>query len=347
MKVGVIGAGKIGNTIAAYLKNDFEVSLVDKNNKHFSHNFPVRKLDVNNIDSLNSFVNKNDIIVSAAPFQATKKIANVCSGFADQKAYFDLTEDVETTEYIKTLNGHFMMPQCGLAPGAINIIANHLIKQFMKVVNVNIRVGALPLYPSTAMAYNFTWSVDGLLNTYINFCDALIDGKKEKLFPLDGLETLYIDGTKYEAFNTSGGVGTLCETYSGKIQNLNYKTIRYPNHHKAIKVIFSDLDLKNNKDTFKTIFNKTVPYTTDDVVIILVKVQGYKNDDNYVEQNYFKKIYGDGTFSAIQRATASGICSNIVSYASSKIPLTHNGFIKQEDIGFDIFTNNKFGKIFL
>ena len=334
--VGVIGAGKIGKTIASYLKEDFKVSLADKNH---DHNYEY--LDAADTKQLVKFIDKNDIIVSAVPYYLNKNIANLCSEL--HKAYFDLTEDVEVTTYIKELTGDFMMPQCGLAPGAVNIIANNLIQKFDEVETVDLRVGALPRYSINEMAYYLTWSTDGLINEYCNMCDMIIGGKIVQQPSMIGLETIYIDGVKYEAFNTSGGIGTLCETYQNKVKNMSYKTIRYPGHYKAMKFLVSDLNLAKNKKNFAELFNKEVPHTTDDVVIILVKVTGYKNNQ-LIEKTYHKKIYGNKKFSAIQKATASGVCSIIVAYNQSK--LKSKGFIKQEDVPFKVFTSNKFGKIY-
>ena len=334
--VGIIGAGKIGKTIAYYLEQEsFQVSLADKNHDH-------EYLDATNTKHLVKFVAKNDIIVSAGPYYLNNIIANFSVELG--KAYFDLTEDIEVTNYIKRLNAKtFVMPQCGLAPGAVNIITNNLIQQFDEVETVNLRVGALPRYSINEMAYYLTWSTDGLINEYCNMCDMIINGKIVQQPSMLGLETIYIDGVKYEAFNTSGGIGTLCETYQNKVKNMNYKTIRYPGHYKAMKFLVSDLNLAKNKKKFAELFNKEVPHTTDDVVIILVKVIGYKNNQ-LVEKTYHKKIHGNKKFSAIQKATASGVCSNIVAYNSGK--LKGNGFIKQEDVSFNIFTSNKFGKIY-
>ena len=84
------------------------------------------------------------------------------------------------------------------------------------------RVGALPAFPTNALKYNLTWSVDGLINEYCHPCEAIHEGAMTAMLPLEGLEHFSLDGVEYEAFNTSGGLGTLCETLSGKVRNLDY-----------------------------------------------------------------------------------------------------------------------------
>ena len=141
--------------------------------------------------------------------------------------YFDLTEDVAATREIMRLAEGAktaFMPQCGLAPGFIGIVAHHLASGFDSVRDVQMRVGALPAFPTNALKYNLTWSVDGLINEYCHPCEAIRNGEIIEVLPLEGMEHFSLDGTEYEAFNTSGGLGTLCETLEGKVRTLNYRT---------------------------------------------------------------------------------------------------------------------------
>ena len=205
------------------------------------------------------------------------------------------------------------------------------------------RVGALPKYPTNAMAYYLTWSTDGLINEYVNDCDVLSNHKHIKTQPLDGLEQVYIDGDRYEAFNTSGGSASMCDTFSDKVKSLSYKTIRYPGHQASMKFLLDDLNLKHNKKKFVDLFDQEVPYTTADVVVMLVSVIG-KKDGQLLEKTWSKKIYGEDGHSAIQRTTASGVCSVVTAYARGE--LTGEGFISQESIDYKVFTNNKFGQVY-
>ena len=99
------------------------------------------------------------------------------------------------------------------------------------------RVGALPQFPTNALRYNLTWSTDGLINEYCNFCEVIHDGRRLEVLPLEGLEHFSLDGVRYEAFNTSGGLGTLCETLAGRVRTLNYKTVRYNGHRELMQFL--------------------------------------------------------------------------------------------------------------
>ena len=172
-------------------------------------------------------------VLSALNFSFNPKVAQAALNTG--LSYFDLTEDVATTRAVKEISNHarpgqIFMPQCGLAPGFVSIAAHHLAKQFDKLDSVRLRVGALPQFPTNEMKYNLTWSTDGLINEYGNPCESIHEGELIEVLPLEGLEHFSLDGIDYEAFNTSGGVGTLCETLEGKVRSLDYKTIRYRGH---------------------------------------------------------------------------------------------------------------------
>ena len=331
-KIAIIGKGNIGWAIKQLLREDYEIK----------HGDITEGLDAREISQVKDFLKDMVAVISAGPFAINKNIATVAAEMGI--GYFDLTEDVETTEFIRTLNSKsVMMPQCGLAPGAINICAAGMIEKFDKVSEVMMRVGALPRFTNNEMSYYLSWSTNGLINEYCNDADAIYEGKCIKVLPLEGAEKLMIEGEAYEAFNTSGGCATMCETYENKVDNLSYKTIRYPGHLNHMKFLFNDLHLKKNQEILEKLFDKEVPRTTNDVIVFFVKVIG-EIDGILQEKTYQKKIYGDERFSAIQRTTASGVCSVLEMFISKKI--ASHGFIKQESILWEDFIDNKFGKVY-
>jgi|TARA_Y200000002_G_scaffold43234_1_gene31410 saccharopine dehydrogenase-like NADP-dependent oxidoreductase len=331
-KIAIVGSGNIGWALRQLLKNDYDLKQGD-----IADGF-----DALDIEQVKDFLKGNDAVISAGPFKVNKNIAKVAADFGI--AYFDLTEDVETTEYIKTLESKsILMPQCGLAPGAINICAAGMMKEFDKVNEVLMRVGALPRFTTNEMSYYLSWSTNGLINEYCNEADAIYEGKPVKVMPLEGIEKIVIEGESFEAFNTSGGCATMCETYEDEVENLTYKTIRYPGHVSHMKFLFNDLHLKKNKEILEKLFDKEVPRTKNDVIIFFVKVIGVI-DGVLQEKTYLRKIYGDEKLSAIQLTTASGVCSALKMYLDGKI--TNQGFTKQESLSWDDFLNNNFGKVY-
>src|SRR6202022_331434 len=268
MDVGIVGAGKIGESIATLLETcGFcgRVRLGDSRPLQDISDLEkaeFKQLDVARPAELESFITDCDAVVSAAPYYLNKTIAEVCA--KHETSYFDLTEDVETTNYVRILSENSratFMPQCGLAPGAINIIASGLAHSFKTIRSVEMRVGALPLSASNQMKYYLSWSTAGLINEYCHCGEALYRGQRMPTLPLDGVEHLTIDGVEYEAFNTSGGVATMCETFEGRVNELNYKTLRYPGHRDLMKFLLNDLNLSHKQDLLTQIFDQEVPMT--------------------------------------------------------------------------------------
>tara|TARA_Y100000748_G_scaffold142371_1_gene119337 strand:- start:8500 stop:9507 length:1008 start_codon:yes stop_codon:yes gene_type:complete len=331
-KIGIVGSGNIGWALKQLLKEDYDVKQGD-----ITDGF-----DATDINQVKTFLEGVDAVVSAGPYAVNKNIAQIA---ADESiGYFDLTEDVETTDFIKELKSEsILMPQCGLAPGAINICAASMMEEFDDVKEVLMRVGALPRFTTNEMSYYLSWSTNGLINEYCNEADAIYEGKPIKVMPLEGAEKLVIEGESFEAFNTSGGCATMCETYADKVENLTYKTIRYPGHLNHMKFLFNDLHLKKNKDILEKLFDKEVPRTKNDLIIFFVKVIGLI-DGVLQEKTYLRRIYGDERFSAIQLTTASGACSALKMFLDGKI--SSKGFIKQESLSWKDFIDNKFGSVY-
>ena len=331
-KVGIVGSGNIGWALKQLLKEDYDIKQGD-----ITDGF-----DASDIKQVKTFLLGLDAVISAGPFAVNKNIAQIAA--EESIGYFDLTEDVETTEYIRNLESKsILMPQCGLAPGAINICASGMMEEFDSVNEVLMRVGALPRFTTNEMSYYLSWSTNGLINEYCNEADAIYEGKAVKLMPLEGAEKLVIEGESFEAFNTSGGCATMCETYADKVENLTYKTIRYPGHLNHMKFLFNDLHLKKNKDILEKLFDKEVPRTKNDVIIFFVKVIGLI-DGVLQEKTYLRKIYGNEKFSAIQLTTASGVCSVLKIFLDGK--LNSKGFTKQESLSWKDFIDNRFGEVY-
>lgn len=355
----VIGAGKIGSLISFLLSNSNEYFVhlgdIQKDNPHVRRlgdmpNFKYSQLDANDMNSIADFVKKNQIsaIISSLPFYCNVPIAKVAA--ENNIHYFDLTEDVETTKAVEELAKKAksaFVPQCGLAPGFISIVANDLMRHFPTLDTVKMRVGALPTNISNALQYSLTWSTDGLINEYGNPCQAVEQGEQINLLPLEGLEQIKVDGLTYEAFNTSGGIGSLVNSYFGKIKHLSYKTIRYPGHCSKIRFLMNDLKLNEDRETLKRIFEHAIPKTYQDVVLVYVSVTGTQ-DEQFVEENYVKKFYpkkiGGHRWSAIQLTTASGICG--VMDLVLKNPEKYHGFVRQEQFSLADLTTNRFGEYY-
>ncbi len=354
-RVLLLGAGKIGRMIARFLveSGDYDVTVCDADAaalKRIADRVRVSTTVVDASDSkqLKAAMQKCDSVISALSFAFNPEVAQ--AALEAGANYFDLTEDVATTQAVRKISaqaadGQIFMPQCGLAPGFISIVANHLTKSFDQLDSVRMRVGALPQFPTGALKYNLTWSTDGLINEYCNPCEAIHENQRIDVLPLEGLEHFSLDGIRYEAFNTSGGLGTLCETLDGKVRQLNYKTIRYTGHQEHMILLVNELRLNERREILKDILENAVPITFQDVVVTFCTVTGMRRGQ-LVQITDARKIYhekiGDENWSAIQITTAAGICAVLDLHVSGN--LQGSGFVKQEQVDFEQFLANRFGR---
>ncbi len=361
----VIGGGKIGSVVAALLVNatgevQYRVTVADRSAAQLAEvereivglaggdRLNTLVLDVEDTAQLQAAMEGRFAVLSAAPYHLTVKVAQAARRGGVH--YLDLTEDVASTRHIRELAegaSTAFIPQCGLAPGFISIVAADLAHQFDSLDSVRMRVGALPAYPSNALNYNLTWSTEGVINEYCEPCEAIVDGQPREVPALEEREEFSLDGVLYEAFNTSGGLGTLCETLAGKVRTLNYRTIRYPGHAAIMKALLHDLRLKDRRGVLKDILEHAVPATMQDVVIVFVTVSGMK-EGRLLQNTYARKIYSHvlaGRLrSAIQITTASSLCAMLDMLASGQLP--QRGFLRQEDVRLSDFLANRFGRVY-
>jgi len=314
-KILTLGLGKVGTLVGVLLSKKYKVTGVDKKQPHYNFDLPFKVVegDVTDTAFLQKLIKKNDAVVSALPYFLNKKVAQVAYDLG--KHYFDLTEDVATTNFIRDLSKtskSVMAPQCGLAPGIIGIIGADLTKDFTKLRDIELRVGALPKYPNGLMAYSFTWSPAGVINEYINDAEAIQNGVRKMTPSLDGLEYINIEGREFEAFTTSGGLGTMCET---------------------MKFLIQELILKDDKKLLSSILENAKPPVREDVVYVYAVVEGWKGDKLFRNEYYkaFSPIMIEGQeWRAISWTTAASIAAVIEMVDNGSLP--SKGFIKQEEI---------------
>jgi saccharopine dehydrogenase-like NADP-dependent oxidoreductase len=358
----LLGSGKIGRMVGPWLAStgDYRVRVVDFDEGSLARlgqasakaladgRLEICRLDATDPAQLERALDGQESVISALSYQHNPAVAE--AALRAGVSYFDLTEDVETTRRIREIAaqaapGQVFMPQCGLAPGFVSVAARELTRGFDKLERVFMRVGALPQFPTNALKYNLTWSTDGLINEYCNPCEAIHRGKRIEVLPLEGLENFSINGIRYEAFNTSGGLGTLCETLDGKVAELNYKTIRYSGHRDYAWFLVNELHLGDQRKLFKELLERAIPVTFQDVVVVFCTVSGWR-DGQLVQVTDARKIYNTTllgeNWSAIQITTAAGVCTMLDLHYQGR--LIKRGFACQEQVGLSEFLTNRFGR---
>lgn len=299
-----------------------------------------------------SVLNESDVLLDCLPGSLAPKLARWSLEYNIH--YANLTEYVKETNDIISMSAEastgFVL-QTGLAPGFINVLANHLTKQFSASYNVNdyqeisMKVGALSQHAAAPHFYSFTWSPIGVATEYIKDADAVVDYKKIKIPALSGTESIIIDGELYEDDFTSGGAADLPEYFDGKVSNLNYKTLRYAGHYGWVKDYLKDKP--KNQETINALEKKMleeIPMVEDDKVIVYASVSGKDQygDFRKIEKSYtvYPSTIGGITLRAIQTTTAGPLCQMAL-YLLEKNP---KGVILQSDIDTEAFLNGKIVK---
>ena len=195
-QIALIGSGKIGEMICNFLidSGDYDVTLIDILPKQLDHiperpRLDKRCLDVTDVDALAKTLIGHFAVLNAGPYYLTVPVAHAA---AQAKVhYLDLTEDVAVTRAVKGLAenaGTAFIPQCGLAPGFISIVANDIAQRFDELDTISLRVGALPEYPTNSLSYNLTWSTEGMINEYCEPCIAIVNGEVTEVPSLEQRE---------------------------------------------------------------------------------------------------------------------------------------------------------------
>ncbi len=347
--IAVFGLGKVGLLAARLLDQaGFIVEAHDLVEPRESSSFDAHTTDVTDTVRLDAALSSVDAVLSCLPYHCNRELADAAHRHGVH--YFDLTEDVPTTRHIRelaTTATAVMAPQCGLAPGFVGIVAAGQAARFERCRSIRMRVGALPQHPTGLLGYAFNWSPEGVVNEYLNDCEVIEEGVHKWVSPMEWKETIYVHGTKLEAFTTSGGLGTMCESFLGEVENLDYKTMRYPGHMDLMNFFFHELLMRERRELAGDILTNAKPPVDEDVVHVHVAsegtIAGKLSRLEYV-RSFRPRDVGDTRATAIAWTTAASVASVIEMVDDGTLPA--RGFLKQESIPFPAFRATTTGRLF-
>ncbi len=332
MKYTVIGAGMMGSAAAYDLAKrnpGDEIVLADINIQQtrsaataIGGNVTPVRIDVNNTREVIKLIEGSGAVISAVTYsvnyQMTKAAIEAGVPMCDLGGNNDVVERQLSLDEAAKEKGITIVPNCGLAPGLINILAMEGTKEFEQLDSIHLRVGGLPQHPRPPLYYQIVFSVEGLINEYAEKATVIRDGKTELIDPMSGLEDIEFPepfGT-LEAFNTSGGLSTLTQLLDGKVNNLDYKTIRYKGHCEKFKTLL-DLgfatsepmmvggSVKTNREFFADLLRKKLDYGDKDVVLARATISGRTATAAKTLVYEFVDYYDDaGKMTAMMRTTA-------------------------------------------
>ena len=346
-KIAVLGLGKVGHLAAELLAGaGFTVTGIDA--RSLLAGFATRAADLTDPAAVRAALQGQQAVLSCLPYHLNIAVSTIAHDLGLH--YFDLTEDVPTTRHIRALGATakgIMAPQCGLAPGFVGIVGAHLADQFDRIRSIKLRVGALPQNPTGLLGYAFNWSPEGVVNEYLNDCEVIEEGVLKTVSAMEWTETIYIDGMQLEAFTTSGGLGTMCETYADRIENLDYKTMRYPGHGALMNFFFHELLMRENRTEAGRILTNAKPPVDADVVYVHVAAEGWTGGAlrrrEFVRAYYPLEIAGQSR-TAIAWTTSASVVAVVEMVRAGALP--SQGFLKQESIPLAPFLATQTGNFY-
>jgi lysine 6-dehydrogenase len=259
MKVLVLGAGRMGyGAVFDLIHNSPDVERVTVADLHLEKAEAVaaaigisriepRKIDVSNYDDIVALMRGHDAAISCVNYwynvPLSKAAIETGCNFCDLGGNNYVVDEQLALDAEAKAAGVNIIPDCGLAPGMVSILGMHGAAKFDRLDEIHIRVGGLPQKPEPPLNYQLVFSVEGLINEYVEAARVIREGKITTVDSMTELEELSFDGfPPLEAFQTSGGTSTLPDTFLRKVRELDYKTIRYAGHCEKFKMMI-DLGL--------------------------------------------------------------------------------------------------------
>lgn len=306
MRMLVLGAGLQGSACAYDLLQNpavTEVRLADVHIDHLpdflapysGHRLIPTPLDARDREAVTAVMRESDAVMSALPYYLNLDMARyaVEAGvhFCDLGGNTEIVFQQKELHEAAVAKGISVVADCGLAPGMVNILAEHGIRQMGEVDAVRIYVGGLPQSPEPPLNYHIVYSLEGVLDYYTTLSWVLRDGKRKQMKALSELEPVHFASPvgELEAFHTAGGLSTMAFRYEGRIPSMEYKTLRYPGHAHIMEAVremglleTTPVDVKGVKVVPRDLFVAAVgPRLTKpkarDLVALRVVVEGTKD----------------------------------------------------------------------
>ncbi|MET0754162.1 MAG: saccharopine dehydrogenase C-terminal domain-containing protein [Pyrinomonadaceae bacterium] len=307
MKILVLGAGRMGHgavydlvynspEVEAVTVADFDLAKAEEiAAKIGSGKVSAKHIDVSNYSDAVELMREHDSAISCVNYWYNVELSRAAietrTNFCDLGGNNYIVDEQLALDEAAKNAGISIIPDCGLAPGMVSVLAMHGTNRFDEIEEIHIRVGGLPQNPKPPLDYQLVFSVEGLINEYIEVARVIRGGEIKEIESMTELEGLSFDNfPALEAFQTSGGTSTLPESFLGKIKELDYKTIRYAGHCDKFKTMI-DLGLCSSEEivvdyarvtprkVFGELLQKHLPADEPDYVLVRLEFVGKSNGE--------------------------------------------------------------------
>jgi lysine 6-dehydrogenase len=360
MKILVLGAGRMGLGAAFDLAHNSEaeaVTIADLDIERAravvaavkSEKLEPARIDVTNAREVLELMRGHDAAISCVVYHHNLRLAHAAVearvNFCDLGGNNSMVAEELALDEAARQAGINIIPDCGLAPGMVSILAAYGALKFEQLEAIHIRVGGLPRNPRPPLNYQIIFSVEGLINEYVERARVIRDGKIIEIDSMTEVETLSFSEPfgEMEAFQTSGGISTLPESFLGRVSQLDYKTIRYPGHCERFKLLI-DLGLTSDEEieidgtirarprrVLAELLQRHLPADEPDAVLVRVEfrgvAQGKKQRLRYDMIDHFDERTG---LSAMMRTTS--FPASIIAQMMARGEIQEKGAIPQERV---------------
>ena len=350
MRMIVLGAGQQGSACAYDLltRTEAEVVIADQNvdslpsflNPFLGGRLAARQLDASDRQSVDELLRGATATMCALPYYLNLGISE--AAISASSHFCDLGGNTEIVLRQKELaeqaraSGVSVVADCGLAPGMVNILAEEGIRRLDRPRAVQIKVGGLPQNPEPPVQYQVVYSLEGVIDYYTTLSWIVRNGQPMRVEALSEVEELDFPGAgRLEAFHTAGGLSTMAQRYAGKLETMEYKTLRYPGHAEAMRAI-RELGLFDRepvdvrgvsvvpRDVFLAVAGprlKRNPRESPDLVAMRVEVSGERNGEPVtLRWDLLDRYDPDSGITAMMRTTGFSLAVTAILQVEGAIP---------------------------
>ena len=357
MKILVLGAGRMGHGAAFDLIHnspDVREVMVADFDRHKAEavaatvgtdRIAARQVDASDHDAIVELFRGHDSVISCVNYWYNESLSKAAietgANFCDLGGNNYVVDSQLALDEEAKAAGISIIPDCGLAPGMVSVLAAHGAARFKQLDEIHIRVGGLPQDPQPPLDYQLVFSVEGLINEYVEVARVIRDGQIVEVPSMTELESLDFEGfPELEAFQTSGGTSTLPDTFLGKIMHLDYKTIRYAGHCDKFKTMI-DLGLCSSEEivadyvkvkprkVFGELLQQHLPADGPDYVLVRLEFVGEKNGTtSRLRYDIVDRLDEATGLSAMMRTTA--FPASIIAQMMARGDVSRRGATPQE-----------------
>ncbi len=310
-----------------------------------AQNLDVRHIDAANVSDARELMRGHDSVISCVNYWYNAGLSRAAidagANFCDLGGNNYVVDEQLALDDEARAAGVSIIPDCGLAPGMVSILAMHGAARFERIDEIHIRVGGLPQDPQPPLNYQLVFSVEGLINEYIESARVIREGRIAEVESMTEIEELsFADFPPLEAFQTSGGTSTLPDTFLGKIRELDYKTIRYAGHCDKFKTMIDlglcssdeivfDFQKVTPRKVFGELLQQNLPADGPDHVLVRVDFVGsLEGEIRRLRYDIIDSFDEKTGLSAMMRTTA--FPASIIAQMMAKGHVLERGAIPQE-----------------